>query len=318
MKKKIYPLRQGHVIGVDGGGAKTMAALSDLNGRILKLANTGPSHPRNIGIKKAVNNLALAIEKVLPKNKKILASFLGLPTMEEEFKFKKEKIKKELLKHKKIFPILKGKLIIGSDQLAGFRSGTDKKEGIVLIAGSGCVVHGWCGRKEVKIDGWGYLSELGSAFWVGQKALQEIFKDLDGRAPKTLITKLVFQKLKVKNKENLIEKIYSKNPMEIIPSLSILVDEVGKRGDGVAKNILKSAGKELALSASAVIKKLNFQNKKFPLVLIGSMFKSKLILDTVKKEIKKIAPGAKFIQPKKEPVVGAIKLAIEALENGNN
>jgi len=63
---------------------------------------------------------------------------------------------------------------------------------------------------------------------------------------------------------------------------------------------------------------MNFQNKKFPLVLIGSMFKSKLILDTMKKEIKKIAPRTKFIHPKKEPVVGAIKLAIEALGDGNN
>jgi len=306
-----------YVIGVDGGGTKTIVALADLKGKILKIAKTGPSHPRNIGIKKAVANLVLAIEKVLSPGlgncakKEILSTFIGLPTMEEEFKSKKEKIKRELLKFKKISPIFKGKLILGSDQLVGFRSGTERKEGIMLNSGSGSVAHGWHKNREAKVGGWGYLGEMGSAFWVGQRGLQAIWKDLDGRGPKTLITQLVFKKLKIKNKENLIEKIYSKNPMEIIPFLSILVDEAGKKRDKVAKTILIEAGKELVLSANTVIKRLNFQKTKFPLVLIGSMFKSKIVLNTVKKEIKKLAPKAEFIFPKEEPVMGAIKLAIE-------
>lgn len=300
-----------YVIGVDGGGAKTVAALADLNGEILKIAKIGSSHPRNIGIKKAMDNLTLAIKKVLPKGKKILSTFLGLPAMEEEYKFKRGVIKKELLKHKEISPIFKGKVIIDSDQLVGFRSGTNCRDGVVLIAGSGCVAHGWRGQKETKVCGWGYLSEMGSAFWVGQRALQETFKDLDGRGSKTLITKFVFQKLKVKTKENLIEKIYSENPTKIIPSLAILVDNASKKGDIIAKRILVEAGKELALSANTVIRKLNFQKIKFPLVLIGSMFNSKIILNTVKKEVKKIAPNAVFIRPKVEPVIGAVKLAIE-------
>jgi len=199
-----------YVIGVDGGGAKTIAVLADLNGKILAKAKTGSSSPRNVGLKMAIDNVALAIKKVLGRSvPKISAIFFGLPTMEEEFKFKKGLIKKELLKHKEISPIFKGKVIVGSDQLAGFRSGTNKKDGVVLIAGSGCVAHGWRKNREVKTCGWGYLSEMGSAFWVGQKALQAIWKELDGRGSKTLITKLVFRKFKIKNKENLIEKIYS-------------------------------------------------------------------------------------------------------------
>jgi len=306
--------KQGFVIGVDGGGTKTVAVLSNLEGKILKLVKTGSSHPRNLGFKKAVENLAQTIEKILPKNKRILSTFLGLPATEEEFKFKKEKIKREFLKYKKVSPIFRGKLTIGSDQLAGFRSGTDEKEGVVLIAGSGCVVHSWRGGKEAKVCGWGYLSEMGSAFFVGQKALQNLFKDLDGRGPKTLITKFVFQRLKVKTKENLIEKIYSENPAKIIPSFAILVDDASKKGDAIAKRILVEAGEELALSANTVIRKLNFQKIKFPLVLIGSMFNSEIILNTVKKEVKKIAPRVEFIRPKVDPAMGAAKLAIEKLK----
>ena len=305
-----------YIIGVDGGGAKTVAALANLNRKILASAKTGSSNSRNLGLKRAMDNVALVIKIVLArikKGEKIASTFLGLPCLEEEYKFKKGKIKKELLKHREISPIFKGKVIIGSDQLVGFRSGTEKSYGLVLIAGSGCVVHGWSEKNEIKVDGWGYLTEQGSAFWIGQKGLQAVFNDLDGRGPRTLITNLVFQKFKIKNKIDLLEKIYLKNPIEVVPTLSVLVDEAGRKNDKVAKKILTQAARELALSAEIAIKKLNFSKREFPVVLIGSVFKSKSVSDTVKMEIKKIAPKADFIIPKKEAVVGAVKLALESL-----
>lgn len=304
-----------YVIGVDGGGTKTTAVLVDLNGKILKIAKSGPSNLRNVGIKKAVKNIAEGIKMVLSKKGKILSTFIGLAAVEEEFKFKKEKIKKELLKYKKISPIFKGKITINSDQIVAFRSGTDEKYGVVLIAGTGCSAHGWRNKIEVKTTGWGWLADEGGGFWVGQRVFQIIFKNLDGRNSKTLLTKLIFQKLKIKTKEDLITLVYSENPTEIIPSFSVFCDEASEKGDKIAKEILIEAGKELALSVNTIIKKLNFQKIKFPLVLIGSMFKSKIVLNTVKKEIKRFAPKAQFIRPKQEPVIGAVKLAIEQVKN---
>jgi N-acetylglucosamine kinase-like BadF-type ATPase len=79
---------------------------------------------------------------------------------------------------------------------------------------------------------------------------------------------------------------------------------------------MEEAGKELVFSAKKVIEKLNFKNEEFPIVLIGRVFESEIVLKIVKKEIKKIAPKAKFLVPqiKIEPVVGAVKLAIENLK----
>lgn len=306
MKKENY-----YVIGVDGGGSKTIAALADLKGRILKISKTGSASARNVGFKEAIKNISRAIFLVLPKNKKIISVFLGLPCLEEEFKDKKDKIKKELLKEKKILPIFKGKVTIGSDQLSGFRSGTDEKEGIVLVAGSGCVVHGWSEEKEEKISGWGYLTEEGSAYWTGQKAILAIFRELDEIGPKTLITKLAFQKFKIKKREELIKKIYSKNQREIILSFSVLTDLAAKKEDKLAKAILKEGGEKLVEIVKKVIEKLNFQKKEFPLVLVGGMFKSEIVFHTIKKEIESFSPQVKIIKPKKEPYFGAVKLAIE-------
>ena len=305
-----------YVIGVDGGGTKTTVALADLKGKILETIKAGPSSPRNIGIRKTVANIAEGIKKILPRKKKIEipSVFIGLPSMEEEFKSRAGEIRRELLRYKGLSLILKSRLTIGSDQLVAFRSGINSKDGVILIAGTGCVAHGWRGKKEAKASGWGWLADEGSSFWAGQKVYQAVLKDLDWRGSKTSLRKLVFQKFKIKEDGNLLNKIiYSQKLSEILPPLSLICDKAAKKKDRVARNILIEAGKELALSVKTVIKRLDFQKSRFPLVLVGGMFNSKVVLDTVKKEVKKTAPKVEFIKPKKEPVSGAIKLALEQL-----
>lgn len=319
-----------YVIGIDGGGTKTVAALANLEGKILRIVKTGPSNLRNVGIEKAVLNIYRAIKKV-KMGRKVDSIFVGLAAVEEEFKFEKEKIKKEIFKKFKNF---KGKLEIGSDQIVAFRSGTDEKDGIVLISGTGSVCHGWKNGKEKKTSGWGWLADEGSGFWAGQKGFQAIFKELDGRGPKTKMIKLIFKEWKFKNKEDLLKKIYSKDFVHQLSLISEIVDNAAGKGDRIGKEIMVEAGEELAKSAIAVIKKLNFprrrtpnnkyteqasslrgrQNEKFPIVLVGGMFNSQIVLETTKKEIKKIAPKAQFIQPRVKPVIGAVKLAIENLK----
>jgi len=304
-----------YVIGIDGGGTKTIVALADLKGKILKIAKIGPSSPVNIGVKAAAENISKGIKKVLAKGE-IACTFIGLAAIQEEPRFKKE-IKKELIKHKEISGIFKGKLEIGSDQIVAFRSGTDEKDGLLIIAGTGCVAHGWRKGKEITSSGWHWLADEGSAFWAGRRVFQSILKDLDGRGRKTTMTNLAFKKLKIKKRENLLEKIYNENFVKNVSLLSIIADEASKKGDKTAIKIMEQASRELALAGNAVIKKLDFQKQEFPLVLVGSMFKSKIVLNTVEKGIKKMAPRARFIRPKNEPVIGAVKLAIEMLNEDN-
>lgn len=326
MKKKTKkrPLRprrrrgqrkKGYVIGVDGGGTKTIAVLANLDGKILKLVKTGPASFVKVGLRETIFNIIKGIEKLLNKNKKkqILSTFIGLAAIEEHKEMRKIIIK-NLKRQPKVSPIFKGKVTIGSDQITGFRGGTDEKDGVVLISGTGAVAHGWLNKKEAHASGWGWLGDEGSAFWLGQRAYQVVLKELDGRGPKTLITNLFFRKFKVKKAEDLKKKIYLKNNLiKNVSSLSLLVDKAACKGDKIAKNLLVEAGKELALAANTVIKKLDFKKREFPLVLIGGMFKSKIVPRTVKKEIEKLAPKVKFIRPKK-PVIGAVKLAIESLK----
>lgn len=312
-EKKLKGDKKRYVIGVDGGGTKTEIALADLKGKLLNLTKTGPSSPRNLGIKKTAENLAEAINKI-KGSKKINLIFIGLPAVEEEYKNKKEEIKREIIKRLKDF---NGKLIIESDQLVAFRSGADKKDGIVLISGTGCACHGWRGNKEAKASGWGWLADEGSGFWTGQKGFQAVLKQLDGRRPKTLIIGLLFKEWGLKNKYDLLDKIYLNYSTRQISLISKIVDKAANKGDKIAKSIMEEAGKELAISAITVIKKLSFQKQKFPIVLVGGMFDSKIVSKTFIKEVKKIAKKTEFIHNKKRPVIGAIKLAVEQLTTKN-
>ena len=305
--------KENYVIGVDGGGTKTITALANFEGEILKQIRSGPSNLRNLGIESAIDSIAFGISEAIDGIKKENIAFVvvGLAAVDEEFKDKKEGIKK-MLSEKTGIPGLK--IGIVSDQLVAFKSGTDEEKGVVLISGTGAVCHGWWKGQEAKTSGWGWLNDEGSGFWIGQRAFQAIFRALDGRGKDTKISDLIFKQFEVANKEELMAKIYqNENLPRAISLMSIAVDEAEQKGDKIAGEILSSAAKELSESAVCVIKKLDIEKENFPLVLVGKMFISKIVLEEAKKEVKKIAPHTEFIRPKQETVVGAIKLAIKKL-----
>lgn len=305
--------KQKGIIAIDGGGTKTAAILADSKGKILAKVKTGASNPNKNGIEKASREISLAILKV-SKKRKITLTYIALAGGTQRNQKIKRDIKKSLKKIKEISFIFKGKVIIEGDEKAAFRAGTEEKNGVLLIAGAGSLCYGWKDKKEVKNLGWDYLlGDEGGGFWTGQKALQAICHNLDNRGPKTLLKDLIFKALKIKNDGDLIKKIYQPAAVKIISEISVLVDKASEKGDKIAKDILIKASEELVLAAKAVIKKLNFKNEKFPIVLTGGMFRSKIISERVKKIIKKFAPKSYFVLPKLPPVTGALKIAIEKL-----
>ena len=167
-----------YVIGVDAGATKTLAVLADENGKILKEAKGGPASLRDSGIIGACDNVSATIAKLLVKKLPagITSTYIGFPAMAEEFKKRKKEIVARLAREKKIKGIFKGRVDAGSDQLVAYRAGTDSKDGIVAIAGTGCVVRGWHGKKEAKVSGWGWLSNEGSAFWIGKMVFWRFLK----------------------------------------------------------------------------------------------------------------------------------------------
>lgn len=307
MKKIIKKENQSFVIGIDAGGTKTTAVLADRNGKIIKTASAGPASPRNDGPEKSAGNIAQAAEKVFPKEG-VLAIVIGAPAIKEQRELEIT-LKKEILKQKVFQRISADKIFLESDQLIAFKAGTESSFGVLLIAGTGSVARAFKKGKDFHISGWGWLADEGSAVWVGEHVFQAALKDLDGRGQKTALSASILRFAGAKTPEELVSKIYFKEPINIISQFSVICDNVSKKGDRIAINILKKAAFELALVAKAAIKKVKLEKKSFPLVLVGGMFKSKVVLNEFQREIKRFAPKAGIILAK-EPVLGAVKLAI--------
>jgi N-acetylglucosamine kinase-like BadF-type ATPase len=303
---KLQKANKKYVIGVDGGGTKTITALADLKGRILKKVKTGPSSPRNNGMDKAAENVAEGINKLLRKDAAFI--FVGLPAIEEEYKSNKGELEKKIL-NKLSF---KTKIRVDSDQIVAFRSGTKEKSGVMVIAGTGCSVHGWRGGREAKVSGWGWLADEGSAVWTGRQVFEAVMKDIDNRGEKTSLTHLILKEMKVSTPEKLASKIYKEDFLQTLSSFSLSADYCAKKGDKTARMILRKAGEEIALAAETVIKNLGFARKNFPLVLVGSMFRSDNFRKSFELYIRQSVSKANIIYPSVPPVQGAVNLAIES------
>ncbi|MCX7958570.1 MAG: ATPase, partial [Deltaproteobacteria bacterium] len=62
-------MKKEYFLGVDGGGTKTITAISDEKGRVLSLVKSGPSNFQSYGIEKAYRELRNGIESALKKAK---------------------------------------------------------------------------------------------------------------------------------------------------------------------------------------------------------------------------------------------------------
>ncbi len=291
------------VLGIDGGGTNTDIALADLEGNILKEIEAGPASLRNTGVENSCRNISKGLDSISLDG--VTSTFIGLPAFAEEHKDKEEKIR-EILSEK-----IPGDIKVGSDQLSAFRSGTDSSEGVILIAGTGGVSRGFKDGKTIKVSGWGYFADEGSAVWAGIEAYRKITRQLDGRMKKSLMTEMIFEKWNLENEDDLNKKIYE-NPPENLPKISVIVDYAEREGDEIAREILKEGATNSAFSVLKVVEMMDLK-KNFPLVIIGGMFNSSFY----KKEFsKKIMENVKanIIKPEKGPVFGAVKLAIENYE----
>ncbi len=296
-----------YIIGVDGGGTKTTVALADEKGEVISQKVGGPSNWRNVGVSESAEVVFSLIREV-KKEKEVSFSFIALAGIEEEWKGEREEFI-EILKEKG----LEGEVVLGSDQLAAFRAGTGEKEGVVVICGTGTMARGFRNGEDVKASAWGYLADEGSAFYVGIEGYRAVQKAFDGRGERTKITDILKREWGVESPEGLNEKVYG-DFYKNIPLLSVMVGEAGREEDEVAVSILKKAGEEVALSAKTVIKNLGFREK-FPVVISGGMFNSEIFLAVFKEEVVRFDSKVDIVLLKEDPVRGAVKLALEGLEN---
>jgi N-acetylglucosamine kinase-like BadF-type ATPase len=301
------------VVGVDGGGTRTRAAV--LNGaQILGEGAAGPSNPLRVGIDKGATAIREAVDKAcaaaLIQRDDLIAAGVGLAGI------RRKDVRTRM--HDTLVQTLGIKNIeLVSDGDIALYGATDGRPGVVVISGTGSIAVGMNRQgKRAYAGGWGPVAgDEGSGSWIARRALQSVARATDGRGPKTALTEAACEFFQVTTPDDLSTAIYAPTiTNDRIAGFSKLVIQVAQ-DDDVAREILKDAGKELGKAAVTVIHKLKLDHERFQVAFIGGVFAAgELVTQPLIEQVMKHATKAFIDNPSFSPTVAAGRMAQENLQ----
>ncbi|HEY0082263.1 MAG TPA: BadF/BadG/BcrA/BcrD ATPase family protein [Pyrinomonadaceae bacterium] len=297
-------------LGVDGGGTKTQAVITDEEGRTLGEGLAGPSNPLRVGVSSAAAAVREAVDRACAvadvRRSDIAAAEIGLAGV------RRADLKEHMaaaLRH----ALGINSLEVVTDADIALYGATGSKPGLVLIAGTGSIC---CGknarRKHVCAGGWGPLAgDEGSGSWIARRALQAVAQATDGRGAATNLDDAACQYFNVATPDDLSLAIYAPSMTnDRIAGFARHVIEAAAGGDPVAVSIVADAGRELAVAACTVIRKLRLERESFQVAHVGGVFSAgELVLAPLRTGIKRVAPHAFLAPPQLSPVLAAATMA---------
>jgi len=206
-------------------------------------------------------------------------------------------------------------LIVTSDAELAIQGAFDGSPGIVVIVGTGSIAIGKTSNGNfVRCGGWGIeLDDEGSGAWIGREGITAIFRAIDGRGKKTVLTEKLAEMIPTINlkEPRSIVKSYAERSFEY-QFLTPLVMKAAENGDEVCLDIIKRSALHIMELLEAIGK--NYKTKTVDVALMGGVVENSTLLSKIlEKEIKK---NKKFkrIKPKNTATEGAIAIGEKLLE----
>ncbi|MBW4446325.1 MAG: ATPase [Spirirestis rafaelensis WJT71-NPBG6] len=315
-----------YVLGIDGGGSKTVCIVMQDTGEVLGRGKAGSSNYQTIGIKGTLQSIESAIyaaaNEALNSIKyiNIKAICLGLAGVGRATDIEIVKALIQDLQNSKLLPITwvsASNIVICNDALIALVGGIGGDVGVVVAAGTGSIVFGRNHQGKTKrVGGWGYiLGDEGSAYKIAVTGMQAALKAYDGREMSTSLVEAFKQHLNLANIEDLIEVIYRRGwGVKEIAALAPVVDFTAASGDEVANNIIESGVQDLVKATSTVIDAIFSFSSNCEIVTTGSVWQGRCKMrDRFAGYIVAKFPSVKVIFPRNEPAYGAALLALKSL-----
>ncbi|MEH2449158.1 MAG: BadF/BadG/BcrA/BcrD ATPase family protein [Nostoc sp.] len=316
-----------YVLGIDGGGSKTVCVLMDNLRQVLGRGEAGPSNYQSIGIKATLQSIQSAIHNAvetarITNHVKIDAICLGLAGVGRAADIEVVKALVQDLQNNKlpiIWALQPANIVICNDALIALVGGIGQPVGIVVAAGTGSIVFGRNHQGHTKrVGGWGYiLGDEGSAYKIAIAGMNAALKSYDGREISTSLLENFKQHLDLETIEDLIEVIYRRGwEVKQIAALALIIDFAAASGDIVANTIIDDAVKELVQATSTVINAIFTADSVLEVVTTGSVWQGKCnIHERFAASLVKKFPEVKVIFPRYEPAYGAGLLALQTTQN---
>lgn len=321
-----------YVLGIDGGGTKTVCVLMDKHCKVKGRGEAGPSNYQTVGIeaashaiRSAIVQAAAAVEAKTNFPPTIEAIGLGLAGIGRPEDIPVAKTLVQQLQSGTILPVnwslQPDGLAICNDCAIALVGGTGSNVGIAVIAGTGAVTYGQNRQGALKrCSGWGYLlGDEGSAYHIAMGGMRAAMRSHDGRcAPTSLVSEFQTQ-LGLNSIEELVEVVYRRGwSVREIAALAPVVDQAAAAGDPVANEIISQAVTELVLATRVTMEALFTPQDSFEIVTSGGVWKSLANLrDRFIAGINNTAYGSQVdvIWPRNEPAYGAGLMVLSQLGN---
>ncbi len=294
-----------YYLGIDGGGTRTTAAVSDEKGIVLFKAVGKSINFYSVGIKKARENLSAILNEVYNNLGKIKfeSAFVGCSALDD--------VADEKTINSLCDGIIKAEKIgMNSDVFVALASSGEDKCRIVAICGTGSIVTGIDEKGNIKTKGgWGHIiGDEGSAYSIAVNALKASAMLYDEEQKSPLI-KCAEEYFGVDDLRKAIDKIYSsETTKDVLASFSAKVAEVANE-DFVAKTVIIN---EAHFFSKTVLALLNEIKNCTLLSLYGGVFQNnELFRNSFIDDIKEFHSDLKIKMLAIPPEEGALKIARE-------
>lgn len=205
--------------------------------------------------------------------------------------------------------------ILVNDVESAVAGALNLQDGIVVIAGTGSIAFGVCGKLRMRCGGWGYqIGDEGSAYWLGKKLLEVFSKQADGRCEKTQLYDLVRKHTNLMNDHDIISYIRdAHNERGSIAELAVLLTQAANQKDPYAIAMYQEAAKELSCLVEAIKIQLFPQHASVPVSYIGGVFRAeRLIIEPLSRNL---SSGCLLKSPIYGPDKGVCLLLKQKLNN---
>lgn len=247
------------ILGVDGGGSKTLVWLADAGDESdspLGEGHAGPSNPLVAGWAAATANIDLAINRAfeaagIPRRAVASACFAvaGTGRAAERERLERWVRQRRIAQH----------VLVTHDALPVLASGTSAGIGLAVIAGTGSLAFGRnAGGATARAGGWGQrLGDVGSGYAIARAGLSAVTRAHDGTGCSTLLTEAMLHELCVSTVMDLRELVASDRfDARRVAALAPLVMSAADSGDASAVEIVEDAARGLAGLVLAVQRRL--------------------------------------------------------------
>jgi len=283
------------IISVDGGGSKLNAMMFDENMNLLGRGLAGGVNLTQTSLEDCRANVCSCLDQLfaggVPECVDILyITFVGPAKVFTD----------ELEQRTKV-----GKVVGNGEAQAAILAGNLTMTGVVALSGTGADIF-WLGETERKVVGaWGpILGDQGSGTWIGQTAIREVVKYLNGWGEETALFDLIMKEWKLEKPWDMVNKVHSAPaPFRQVASLTRVVGKAVEMGDKVTVNILKEAAHLLAVQTDSLFKMAQVADDEKQVTLCGGAWKTHpMMFEVYKEELKALHPTATARRPMFEHV----------------